>query len=89
MAFSDKNAIFRPHFELEAIARQSVQASREVSCAYFGNIGRNSGYFLHPILLAVHPSVQCSAALPGRRAADDADVTATNDKLIPSVRKKR
>ena len=41
---------------LEAIARQSVEASREVSCAYFGNIGRNSGYFLLPIFLAVHPS---------------------------------
>ena len=56
MAFSDKNAIFRPYFELEAIARQSVEASREVSCAYFGNIGRNSGYFLLPIFLAVHPN---------------------------------
>ena len=56
MAFSDKNVIFRPYFELEAIARQSVEASREVICAYFGNIGRNSGYFLHPIFLAVHPS---------------------------------
>ena len=57
MAFLDKNAIFRPYFELEAIARQSVEASREVICAYFGNIGRNSGYFLHPIFLAVHPNV--------------------------------
>ena len=57
MAFLDKNAIFRPYFELEAIARQSVEASREVSCAYFGNIGRNSGYFLLPIFLAVHPIV--------------------------------
>ena len=61
MAFLDKNAIFRPYFELEAIARQSVEASREVSCAYFGNIGRNSGYFLLPIFLAVHPTVQCMA----------------------------
>ena len=58
MAFLDKNAIFRPYFELEAIARQSVEASREVCCAYFGNIGRNSGYFLLPIFLAVHPTVQ-------------------------------
>ena len=58
MAFLDKNAIFRPYFELEAIARQSVEASREVCCAYFGNIGRNSGYFLLPIFLAVHPNGQ-------------------------------
>ena len=57
MAFLDKNTIFRPYFELEAIARQSVEASREVCCAYFGNIGRNSGYFLLPIFLAVHPTV--------------------------------
>ena len=56
IAFLDKNAIFRPYFELEAIARQSVQASRKVSCAYFGNIGRNSGYFLLPIFSAVHPN---------------------------------
>ena len=56
MAFLDKNVIFRPYFELEAIARQSVEASREVICAYFGNIGRNSGYFLLPIFLAVHPN---------------------------------
>ena len=40
--------IFRPKTELEAIARQSVEASREVDCAYFGNIGRNSRYFLLP-----------------------------------------
>ena len=39
MAFLDENAIFRPHIELEAIARQSVEASREVICAYFGNMG--------------------------------------------------
>ena len=47
----DKIVIFRPNIELEAIARQSVEASREVDCAYFGNIGRNSGYFLLPIFL--------------------------------------
>ena len=58
MAFLDKNAIFRPYFELEAIARQSVEASRLVICAYFGNIGRNSGYFLFRIFLGSHPSVQ-------------------------------
>ena len=45
MAFSDRNAIFIPYFELEAIARQSVEVSREVICAYFGNMGRNR-YFL-------------------------------------------
>ena len=56
MAFLDKNAIFRPYFELEAIARQSVEASREVICAYFGNIDRNSGYFLLRIFLSSHPS---------------------------------
>ena len=66
MAFSDKNAIFRPYFELEAIARQSVEASREVSCAYFGNIGRNSGYFLLPIFLPVHPIVHSRADDGGR-----------------------
>ena len=33
MAFLDKNAISRPYFELEAIARQSVEASRESCCA--------------------------------------------------------
>ena len=47
----DKIVIFRPNIELEAIARQSVEASREVDCAYFGNIDRNSGYFLLPIFL--------------------------------------
>ena len=57
MAFLSKNAIFRPETEQEAIARQSVEASREVSCAYFCNIGRNSRYFLLPIFLAVHPTV--------------------------------
>ena len=51
MAFLDKNAIFRPNIELEAIARQSVEASREVDCAHFSNIGRNSRYFLLPIFL--------------------------------------
>ena len=55
MTILSKNAIFRPKIELEAIARWSVDASREVDCAYFGNIGRNSGYFLLPIFLAVHP----------------------------------
>ena len=49
MAILSKNAIFRPKTELGAIARQSVEASREVICAYFGNIGRNSGYFLIPL----------------------------------------
>ena len=58
MTILSRNAIFRPYFELEAIARQSVEASREVICAYFGNIGRNSGYFLLPIFLAVHPTAQ-------------------------------
>ena len=56
-----------PNIELEAIARQPVEASREVICAYFGNIGRNSGYFLHPIFLAVHPYVQGT----GRAATRD------------------
>ena len=72
IAFLDKIVIFRPNIELEAIARQSVEASREVICAYFGNIGRNSRYFLHPIFLAVHPSVQTRmewANLPGPRPA--------------------
>ena len=58
MAFLDKNAIFRHNIELEAIARQSVEASREVICAYFGNIDRNSGYFLLRIFLSSHPIVQ-------------------------------
>ena len=58
MTILSKNAIFRPETELEAIARQSVEASREVSCAYFGNIGRNSECFSLPILLSVHPSAQ-------------------------------
>ena len=44
MAFLDKIATFRPNIELEAIARQSVEASRKVICAYFGMIGRNSRY---------------------------------------------
>ena len=51
MTILSKNAIFRPKTELEAIARWSVDASREVDCAYFGNIGRNSRYFLLPIFL--------------------------------------
>ena len=49
MAVLDKNVIFRPYFELEAKARQSVEALCEVICAYFGNIGRNIGYFILPI----------------------------------------
>ena len=65
MAFLDKNVIFRSYFELEAIARQSVEASREVICAYFGNIDRNSGYFLLRIFLSSHPtdhlSISCSS----------------------------
>ena len=51
IAFLDKIVIFRLNIELEAIARQSVEASHKVDCAYFGNIGRNSGYFLLPIFL--------------------------------------
>ena len=51
MTTLSKNAIFRPKTELEAIARWFVEASREVNCVYFGNIDRNSGYFLHPIFL--------------------------------------
>ena len=51
MTILSKNAIFRPKTELEAIARWSVDASREVDSAYFGNIGRNSEYFLLPIFL--------------------------------------
>ena len=42
---------------LEAIARQSVEALREVICAYFGNIDRNSGYFLLRIFLSSHPTL--------------------------------
>ena len=38
MSFLVKVAIFRPHIELEAIARQSVGASCEIICAYFDNI---------------------------------------------------
>ena len=66
MAFLDKNVIIRPYFELEAIARQSAEASREVICAYFGNIGRNSGHFLHPIFLAVHPTAQSGDRMFGQ-----------------------
>ena len=60
IAFLDKIVIFRPNIELEAIARQSVEASRKVDCAYFGNIGRNSGYFLLPIFLGSYLTVQFS-----------------------------
>ena len=60
MTILSKNAIFRPKTELEAIARWSVEASREVDCAYFGNIGRNSGYFLLPIFLGSYLSVKSS-----------------------------
>ena len=45
-----------PNIELEAIARTPVEASREVNCAYFGNIGRNSGGFLLPIFFVDQPS---------------------------------
>ena len=51
MTILSKNVIFRPKTELGAIARWSVDASREVDCAYFGNIGRNRGYFILPIFL--------------------------------------
>ena len=51
MTILSKNAIFRPKIELEAIARWSVNVSHEVDCAYFGNISRNSGYFLLQIFL--------------------------------------
>ena len=65
LAFLIKTAIFRPNIELEAIARQPIKVSREVICAYFGNIGRNSGYFLLPIFfgsyLNVHPSTTSSS----------------------------
>ena len=50
-----------PNIELEAIARTPVEASREVNCAYFGNIGRNSGGFLLPIFFVDQPKDQ-----PGR-----------------------
>ena len=59
-----KNSIFRHKTELEAIARWSVDTSREVDCSYFGNIGRNSGYFLLPFFLGSYltlhslPSIQ-------------------------------
>ena len=43
---------------LEAIAIKSVEASREVSCAYFGNIGRNSGDNLLSIFLVGQPNTQ-------------------------------
>ena len=60
IAFLDKIVIFRPNIELEAIARQSVEASRKVICAYFGNIGRNSRYFLYPIFLGSYLSLQAA-----------------------------
>ena len=46
-----------PFSDLEAIARQSVEASCEVISAYFGNIGRNSGGFLLSIFFVGQPSV--------------------------------
>ena len=46
-----------PNIELEAIARTPVEASREVNCAYFGNIGRNSGGFLLQIFFVDQPTV--------------------------------
>ena len=58
MTILSKNAIFRPKTELEAIARWSVDASREVECAYFSNIGRNSRYFLLPIFLGSYLNAQ-------------------------------
>ena len=63
IAFLDKIVIFRPNIELEAIARQSIEASREFDCAYFGNIGRNSGYFLLPIFLGSYLIVDLSCLL--------------------------
>lgn len=44
MQFLDKNAIFRPNTELEAIAGESVEAMCKVICTYVGN--RNRGYIL-------------------------------------------
>ena len=61
MTILSKNAIFRPKTELEAIARWSVDASREVDCAYFGNIGRNSGYFLLLIFLGSYLTAHCTS----------------------------
>ena len=49
-----------PNIELEAIARTPVEASREVICAYFGNIGRNSGGFLLPIFFVDQPSAHAN-----------------------------
>ena len=51
LAILTQNAIFRPKIELQAVARHCVDASCTVVCAYFCNIGRNSGYFLLPIFL--------------------------------------
>ena len=56
MVILDELAIFRSYIELGAIARQSVKASREVISAYFGNIGRNSGYFLLSIFSVGQPN---------------------------------
>ena len=63
MAFLVKIAIFRPNIELEGIGRQSVEAKREVICAYFGNIDRNSGYFLLRIFFSSHPNEE--SLMPG------------------------
>ena len=70
MTILSKNAIFRPKTELEAIARWSVDASREVDCAYFGNIGRNSGYFLLPIFLGSYLSVHPPTLLRSSRSLE-------------------
>ena len=48
---------------LEAIARTSVEASSEVICTYFGNIGRNSGYFLLTIVLGSYLSIHALALI--------------------------
>ena len=57
-----KKCNFHPYFDLEAIARQSVEASRLVICAYIGNIGGNSRYSLLPIFWGSyhtgHPTTQ-------------------------------
>ena len=69
MTILSKNAIFRP--KTEAIARWSVDASRKVDCAYFGNIGRNSGYFLLMIFSAVHPNGHGVVKVPERLLSGD------------------
>ena len=58
MTFCPKMPFSPPNIELEAIARTPVEASREVNCAYFGNIGRNSGGFLLPIFFVDQPTAQ-------------------------------